>query len=335
VKPRTSIIVAAVAAVTASIVLGVGTGQPPVAGSEHPQPALHEDTILQASRWAVAGQSLAASTPLPGPWCGDFRASDNLTNEVAQGGPKFHMVIAVPADVAANPNHQLTGQRALADDAFETIKTLEAYYSQRLGVGNIGESAKGWTLRFDYGTNCAAQFPDISFYTLPRTRAQYGNDPFLAIEADLDASNLYERSNKRYVVHYVGQHPTACGQSRIYASTDATGGAKYSIAYNYDQEYVQIDGVPFDGGGTEASFSPCGWEVDAHEMGHSLGAATGGPSNLDGAHTWDCQNDVMSYGGATCGDGVLYFDWHENNYFGHTGTWNDTDQSAYWCKPTC
>ena len=333
-RPRTPSVVAVVATVISSIVLGLGSGAPPVGGTEHHQPAPHPDTLADGARWKAFGQSLAASTPLPGPWCGDFRAADNLANEVAQGGPKFHMVIAVPADVAATANYQLTGQRALADDALQTIKTLEAYYAQRLGVGNVGESAKGWTLRFDYGTNCAAQFPDISFYTLPKTRAQYGTDAYAAIAADLDASNLYERSNKRYVVHYVGPS-IYCGQSYIYAPTDATGGAKYSIAYNYDTEYVQIDNVAFDGGGTEAAFSPCGWEVDAHEMGHSLGAATGGPLNNDGAHTWDCANDVMSYGGPTCGDEVLYFDWHEDNYFGHSGAWNDTDQSSYWCKPTC
>lgn len=322
-----------------TLVAGVvtGGGRTASAFDDAPAPpahAHHADSIVDAQRWSDAGQSIAAATTAA-TWCGDFRADDNLTNEVLQDGPKWHMVIAVPRDVAASPVYQNAGRQVLADDAFTTIRILDNFYRQRIGVGNIGESALGWKLRFDYGTNCGSQYPDISFYHLPRTTAQYTEDPFFNLQADLDASNKYERTDRRYVVHYVGP-AIYCGQSYIYDPTDASGGVKYSMVYNFDRALDALQDVATSPSTAGVGFNAlCDWSTDAHEIGHSIGAATGGPANNDGAHTWDCYNDVMSYGGPVCGDGVLYFDWMENNYFDHPGAWYDTRQSAYWCKPFC
>ena len=324
---------AAAALVVGGVLLGM-SGPAPAGEESGPGILLHNDTIEDARRWAEAGQSIEASTQVPGAWCGDFRADDNLANEVPRGGPRWHLVVAVPADVALSPAYQTVGQRWLADDAFATVKILENYYTQRVGVGNVGQTAHGWTLRFDYGTTCGPTYPDISFYHLPRTAQQYGSQPFFGIQADLDASNKFERSDRRYLVHYVGPS-IYCGQSYIYNPTDASGGVKYSIVYNFDRavEAVGVLGGTPTTGGTGGLL--CNWSTDAHEMGHSMGAAVGGPQNNDGAHTWDCYNDIMSYGGTPCGDGVLYFDWQENNYFDHPGGWYDTNLSASWCKPTC
>lgn len=283
----------------------------------------HGDPLDAGSRWSDAGASITDLAPaIPSAWCGGFGAADDTVNEVAQSGPKWHVVVAVPSDVWAHPNFANGGRERLADQAYQSVTTIETFYKLRVGTGNIGQPAHGWTLRFDYGTSCGPQYPDISLYPLPRTQAQYTAEPYSGVVRDLDASNLYERADKRYLVHYAG-NSVYCGQSYIYAPTDNTGGARYSITYN-------LDGIAL-----ATASVPCDWTTDAHEMGHSMGAATGGPLNNDGAHTWDCYNDVMSYGGTVCGDGQLYFDWREDNYFGHTGAWNDTDVSGFWCKPAC
>jgi hypothetical protein len=282
----------------------------------------HGDPIEAAGVWSAAGAPL--TVPLTAAQvCPIYNSHDDLANEVAQAGPRWHMIVAVPRDIANHANYENGGKAALYAQAVQSVKTLESFYKVRVGNGDIGQLPNQWTLRFDYGTACGAQFPDISVYHLPKTQSQYTNEPFFGVTADLDASNRFERSNKRYIVHYAGVSKY-CGESYIYSPTDNTGGTKYSLTYNL-HSLVTL-------GSTSV---PCDWTTDAHEMGHSMGAATGGPQNLDGGHTWDCENDVMSYGGPTCGDSLLYYDFKENNYFGHSGSWYDTDRSAYWCKPNC
>lgn len=324
--PRALGAAALVAAAVALAGIGGTAAAPHIAVADEPAAAVapHGDPVSAAQAWAAAGAPLAASAaPVPEP-CQIFRDTDDLINEVPQSGPRWHMVIAVPRDVWSNPNyHRNGGRELLYAQAAQSIKTIETFYSVRVGTGDVGQLPNQWTMRFDYGTECGPQFPDISISHLPRTQAEYTTEPFFGIVADLDATNLYERSDKRYIVHYAGKS-IYCGQSYIYAPSDSSGGAKYSITYNLDNLAL-----------TRSHTVLCDWTTDAHEMGHSIGAATGGPRNDDGAHVWDCMNDVMSYGGGICGDRQLYFDFGENNYFGHNGAWNDTDQSAYWCKPTC
>ncbi|HVF06661.1 MAG TPA: hypothetical protein VNA20_17625 [Frankiaceae bacterium] len=310
-----------VAAATLTAATVGSTATPVRADAGGPVAEPHGDPVEAAEAWRVAGTSLTAAAPA---WCGEVRQSDDVVNEVAQSGPRWHVVVAVPTDIAANVLYATGGgQQRMLDHAFQSVKTIEQFYRVRVGTGDIGQPASDWTLRWDYGTSCGPQYPDVSIYHLPRSQAQYTAEPFSGIVADLDASNLYERADSRYLVHYAGRS-IYCGQSYIYSPTDARGGARYSITYNLH---------------TIAALAPntagCDWTTDAHEIGHSMGAATGGPLNNDGAHTWDCNNDVMSYGGRVCGDGALYYDFGEDNYFGHSGAWYDTDQSAFWCKPGC
>jgi hypothetical protein len=318
-------------------VAAVGGTAAPFAASADEEPATetssdlgvepHGDPIEAGEAWSQAGSLLDLKVPvalenLP---CTVFRASDDTANETLAGKTKWHVVVAVPRDVWTTDNYKNAGRDALYAQAVQTVATIENFYKVRVGMGDVGQTPNQWTQRFDYGTACGAQFPDVSVYHLPKSQAGYTTQPFSGLVADLDASNLYERANKRYLVHYAGKS-IYCGQSYIYAPTDNTGGAKYSITYNLHTLAL-----------TGAADVPCDWTTSAHEMGHSIGAATGGPQNLDRAHTWDCYNDVMSYADVTavCGDGALYFDYKENNYFGHSGSWNDTDRSAFWCKPTC
>jgi hypothetical protein len=318
--------VAAIALATLGTATRDAATRPAAAAIAAPPLPLHTDSLADARHWASV--PTAAATPNPGAWCGTFGAADDLADEVAPGAPKFHVVIAVPSDVAAEPVYQAYGRQALADDAFRTVKAVETFHLGRTGAGAPGQTAYGWSLRFDYGTSCGAQFPDISVYHLPRTQAQYGfTDPYAAIAGDLSASGLYSRGDKRYLVHYVGRHDTACGQSYIYDPNDAGGGARYSIIYNFLPVTSRAGGV--------LPAAECPWTTDAHELGHSIGAATGGPRNNDGAHVWDCYNDIMSYAAVTavCGDGDMYFDYGHDNYLSHGGAWYDTRNSAYWCKP--
>ena len=318
----------AVTLVSVAAAMSTGTSVPAVAHTHsHPMPP-HSHSVEDAQRWASIPKTPPITSVNPGAWCGSYRTSDNTANEVANGSPKFHVVIAVPRDVAVQPAYQLSGWQNLADDAFRTVKTVEAFLLHRAGVGRIGGIPHGWQWRFDYGTNCGAQFPDISFFEMPRTQAQYlaHATPFFPITDDLRNSGLYSASNKRYLVHYVGNHD-ACGESYIYNPTDSSGGAKYSLVYNF----LPL-GVAETGGTVPSPL--CRWETDAHELGHSIGAATGGPLNNDGGHVWDCWNDVMSYADVTaiCGDGHMYFDYNHDNYFMHGGTWYDARHSAYWCR---
>lgn len=292
-------------------------------------PAPHVDSVEVATRWAAVPQAYAVTAVAPASWCGSYGAADDLANEVPGTGPKFHLVIAVPHDVAVEPAYELYGRPQLADDAFRTVKTVEAFHLARTGISEPGGIPYGWMPRFDYGTACGAQFPDVSFYELPRTQAAYGTASpalYFTLTGDLAASGLYAASNKRYLVHYVGRNATACGESYIYDPADA-GGARWLVVYNF----LALGLTPAAG----ALPAPeCGWTTDAHEIGHSMGAATGGPRNTDGAHTWDCWNDTMSYAAVTavCGDGAMYYDFGHDNYLGHGGSWYDTRYSAYWCK---
>lgn len=292
---------------------------PPDQGARRPS---HADTTDDAARWSEAAKPItdqALATGIPA-WCGTVRSSDDTANEVDNGTPKWHLVIAVPSDVARDP---LLNVQGLHDRGMFNIKAMDLFHTSRVGLGANGGTGtpKAWKLRFDYGTNCGPEFPDISYKVLPRTQAQYTNDPWTLLIPDLQNAG-YTASNKRYLVHYVGQSMW-CGQAVIISSTNA-GGGHHAITYN-----ISKLGNPL---------GICDWTTDSHEIGHSLGAATGGPQNNDGAHVWDCWNDNMSYQNdatKSCGDRVLYWDWNHDNYYGHSGSWNDTDVSAYWCKPIC
>lgn len=325
-----TIFLAAFAATAATVAPATNGVIAAAAIAEERRAAPHSHSHADARHWAAIPKAAPITTVNPGPWCGAYTPNDNTANEVGNGSPKFHVVIAVPRDVAAEVAYQAYGWQQLADDAFRTVKRVEAFLLTRVGIADVGQGAPyGWSWRFDYGTTCGAPFPDISFFEMPRTQAQYLADPqpFFPITDDLRASGKYSAANKRYLVHYVGSHPSACGQSYVYDPTDATGGSRYSVVYNFLTLGLT------QAGGTLPS-PECGWETDAHELGHSIGAATGGPNNDDGFHTWDCWNDVMSYAAVTavCGDGQMYFDYRHDNYLMHGGGWYDTRYSAYWCK---
>lgn len=157
-----------------------------------------------------------------------MRASDDTSHEVNNGSPKWHLVLAVPSDVATDPALNV---QALHDRGFFTIKALELFFSSRVGVGaNGGTGApKAWKVRFDYGTDCGSEYPDISYKVLPRSQTQYTARPWTRLIPDLQTAG-YTASNKRYLVHYVGTSDY-CGEAVILSPTDAAGG-HHAVVYH-------------------------------------------------------------------------------------------------------
>src|SRR5687767_15679244 len=112
-----------IAAVAAASVGGAAaTG---AAGASEPAIDLgltHGDPIEAAGVWSAAGAPFTLPVSA-NQVCPIYNAHDDIANEVAQSGPRWHMIVAVPRDVANHPDYETTGKAALYAQAVQSVKT--------------------------------------------------------------------------------------------------------------------------------------------------------------------------------------------------------------------
>jgi hypothetical protein len=225
-------------------------------------------------------------------WCGSTSSADRTPQAAA--GYSVHLVYAVPSDGA---DGIATWGSAMQTDA----ETIDAWWRRE-------DPAR--TVRFDtFSFACGTQL-DISFLRLQQTGAQL--DPI-----DRRADRVYDglraagllSAFEKTIVYYDGPdsqgRPTVCGQ----------GGG--SIAFVYVNA---CDGVPNDG-------------IVAHELLHSLGAVPPqAPHDCpppDDGHTCDTTTDIMYPYADGSNLFALLLDPGRDDYYGHTGSWLDVQDSEY------
>ena len=245
---------------------------------------------------AAAFAGLWATPAHASTWCGTPSTSDRLPNLVA--GYPVHAIYAIPSD----------GTDRFAE--FASVLQTDA------------EAIDGWwrgqdptrTVRWDTTQfSCGAQL-DISSVRLPQPSSQLAQTDgrFLTIAQDLEGTGLVTRFGK-YVVYYDGPvvEPRICG----------TGG-----------------GSPLGPGIAIVWLAGCQPQVPyvtvaAHELIHALGAVAVGaphmcPAPNDG-HTCDVTQDIMYPFADGSSLGALLLDPGRDDYYGHSGTWWDVQDSPW------
>jgi hypothetical protein len=231
---------------------------------------------------------LKGSSPryrLPTSWCGATRSTDNRENEFDNGPYRYHAIYAIPAD---GPDRFAAFANTLQADAFQASALLEQSY--------------GRAIRFDLGTNCGAQYLDISVVRLPQTTAQLqalaptGTGTLDAVSNGINAAGFptirptdtlesASRRERNYVVWIDGPAPSgACGQATSYND----GTRDQSNLNNLAGKVAVV--FPNGNGGF------CSSNTVRHEIGHNLGALQpSAPHAFDGAHCNDAYEDTMCY----------------------------------------
>ena len=259
------------------------------------------------TRWVVhdltqqQARTLASSTPLArtsaraaATWCGTAGQTDLAPNGVA--GNPVHWVYAIPSDGA---------------DRFVSYASL---------MQGDAESIDAWWRGQDplrTPRNDLAPFPcgmqlDLTLFRLSQPSAELASVDarFSAITNSLMVSGFASRHAK-YLVYYDGPaEPDICGQ-----------GGSNSTGLGFAVVYVQAcPGVPWN-------------TTAAHELLHTLGAVSNSAPHScpepDDGHVCDNQHDMMfPFGDETPITG-LALDSGRDDYYGHAGTWPDTQDSPW------
>ena len=245
---------------------------------------------------ALALPGSARSAPVP--WCGSGEPTTDLPDAVSAF--EWHAIYAIPQG----------GQ-----DRF-------AYFAPRI-AGDI-ETMSNWWLgqdstrkpRFDLlnAPGCPDEYArvDISVVHLPHAN---GEETFDQIETDLIAAG-FDSPDKAYLVYFdgslhVGDEYGICGE-----------GATADDAWAYGVVYLQT----CDQESSDATRAM----VATHELVHGLGAVVpDAPHYCNDGHVCDSSSDLMK---AVFGDGdslaSLQLDVGRDDYYGHSGSWWDTQDSG-------
>lgn len=228
-------------------------------------------------------------------WCGSPSQTDRVPNVVA--GNPFHWVYMIPSD---------------APDDLGALGSV---------MQSDAEQIDAWWRREDptrVPRNDLASFPcgtqlDITTVRMNRTSAQLSplEGRFSAIADALEQNDL-DSSFTKYAVYYDGPTGDAnvCGQG-------GSDGSGFGLAVVYYQSCVGVS--------TAA--------VAAHEFLHTIGAVPrAAPNDCEGessGHTCDDRSDLMypSIGGQ--GLSEKFLDPGRNDYYGHSGSWTDSQDSAW------
>jgi hypothetical protein len=260
-----------------------------------------------ASRLGRATPRATAATPVQ--WCGGDAATADRKPDL-RGGNTVHVVYAVPSD---------------GPDQFGA-------YVHRL-VTDLGSMDEWWrrqdpsrTLRFDLhafaGCQTAAGQTDVSVVRLPRPSSSYlpfaRGDRIRLLAADLAAAGFADVT-KKYLVYYDGpvDEPDICGTSL--AGAPRSGGQN-AVAV------VWLNACVLDLGAGDIQAT-----VATHELVHVLGALPLGaphPCPRDDGHPCDSPIDLM-YPRISAAFDQLVLDVGRDDYYGHSGTWFDLQDSAW------
>jgi hypothetical protein len=274
--------------------------------AQPPSPSLIE---LDATSGAKVKVNVAAK-PLPTRWCGEELTADDTADEVDNGAYRYHAVYMVAADA---PDRFTTLATEMQTDAFQASSLLETDY--------------GRAIRYDMGTNCGAQYIDITVVRMQQTSAQMAaaadtpNGTFNAVTDALDAAGFQTIQSgdtfaqaaartRNYLVWLDAPAPSGtCGQASIYDDPSRAEdnvnnfGGKAAIVFRKDDGF-------------------CSSNAARHEMGHNLGALQQvAPHAFDGSHCDDAYEDTMCYSNSPQVAG------------GQRGTFFDYGNDDYWDPP--
>jgi hypothetical protein len=257
---------------------------------------------------ALAAPGLAAARPAPVTWCGTGAIADNRVPDLeVSSSAQVRFVYVIPSDGADN---FATTALGIATDA----AWIDEWWRSQDPIR---------TPRFDRYAfpGCASRFGqlDIGFVRLPHDTAFYRSAGiFQLLTADL-VSALPAR--QKTIAYYDGDVsvPDVCGQS----ATNENLGGQFAVSYVYLRSAC---GLAPAGDGTSA-------EVAAHELIHNLGALPPGAPHAcpgDAGHPCDSATDILyPYVGEASTLDVVTLDFNRDDYYGHSGSWWDVQDSNW------
>jgi hypothetical protein len=280
--------------VTRTLALGLGVLVLSVAGAA---------SVGSAESMVVHDATASDIAPLPSirsgsaaaAWCGTASQTDRAPNLIA--GNPIHWVYMIPSD---GPDDLATLGSIMQADA----EQIDAWWRREDPVR---------TPRNDLTTfSCGTQL-DVTTVRMTQTGAQLAplQGRFAAVAETLE-DNGFRSPFTKYVVYYDGPTTNAniCGQG-------GSEGSGFGVAAVYIRACVGVS--------TAA--------VAAHEFLHTAGAVSSrAPGDCDGersGHVCDDERDLMYWrvGGVPLTEKLL--DVGRNDYYGHAGSWTDTQDSAW------
>jgi len=259
------------------------------AGASKPSMVVQDVTLDDATSQPVAASVAQAE------WCGEAAQANRVPNGIA--GNPIHWVYVIPSDGADNLSVLGSVMQSDAEQIDGWWRGQDSTRAPRNDVTTF---------------SCGSQL-DITTLRTTRSSAQLAplEGRFSAIADALEQAQL-SSSRTKYVVYFDG--PTAeanvCGQG----GSDPSG---FGVAVVF---YRSCTGIS-----TAA--------VAAHEVLHTFGAVPrGAPSECTGessGHVCDDERDLMypAIGGEPLASKLL--DPGRNDYYGHAGTFTDTQDSAW------
>ena len=275
-------------------------------------PLLRRVGLAAIAAALVACFAPAAQAVTPVKWCGGAPSANDRPDVV--GGNQIHVVYAVPSDSA---------------DRFAVLASAIA-----TDAGAVGE---WWRRqdptrapRFDLaGFSCTgARALDISDVRLPHPTAYYNQVSVPRIQQlrdDLLAAG-FDDAAKKYLVYYDQAQP-ALGSDCGAAYVNAQSGGDHGYAAVYLAPSLAGCGRVGVGGFLAV--------VAAHELINALGAldaATPGPPHRcpgDALHPCDSGLDVLAPRPTATTLAAAVLDYGHDDYYAHSGTWWDVQDSAW------
>lgn len=237
----------------------------------------------------------AASAAAAATWCGSAAQADRVPNGVA--GNPVHWIYLIPSDGSDN----LGG---VASTMQSDAEQIDAWWR--------GQDPTRTPRNDVTAFSCGSQL-DVSTIRSTRSSAELTpvSSGFAGIVDTLQRAG-FTSSLTKYVVYYDGPVDNAniCGQG----GSDRSG---FGVAVVYFRSCSGVSTAL----------------VAAHEFLHTIGAVPNGAPNdcpgEDSGHTCDDQHDLMypRAGGDPLSAKVL--DPGRNDYYGHSGAWLDTQDSAW------
>ena len=228
-------------------------------------------------------------------WCGQAAQADRTPNAVS--GNPVHWVYLLPADGA---------------DDFGTVASVMQSDAEQIDAWWRGQDPTRTPRNDVAGFSCGTQL-DVTTVRSTRSGAELASLPgrFGNLVGALEQAGLTSSFTK-YVVYYDGPvaETNICGQG----ASDTSG---FGVAIVF---YRACTGVSTAG-------------VAAHEFLHTIGAVSrGAPNECTGegsGHVCDSEQDLMHprIGGDPLSAKLL--DAGRNDYYGHSGGWADTQDSAW------
>jgi Divergent InlB B-repeat domain len=252
----------------------------------------------------------AVAAPPPSHWCGaDETAADRTPDAVASY--QVHVIYAIPADGA------------------------DRFFERALPIARDLASIDTWwrlqdptrTLRFDLHAfpGCDSTFGalDISVVRLAQPGAIYAPldlNAFAALRGDMfrAVSNIY----KKYTVYYDG--PIAPDSPICGVSSFGPVDSGLSFAFTFLNADVALGRCGSLGAADYMA------QTEVHELVHNLGAVLPeAPHYCQSGHVCDALNDLMTAAGTSNSLFDYVLDAGRDDYYGHSGSWWDVQDSAW------